>query len=150
MLSEENQKQVSELLEYYKNQENPSSQDNLVALLREVQELLNCIPEEIQQEISDSLQVKTAVITRLIKLYPSLTSAKSLHHIHLCLGPRCSAQQSQELLNAVKKAIQQKPFHVQTQNCMKHCSTAPNMSIDEDFYPGVKLEDLEKILMKYS
>ena len=143
------QEQLDEILEYYKNQKDPSSQENLIALLREIQELLTCIPEDIQQEISTALNVKEAVITRLIKLYPSLTSSPSLHQITLCLGPRCSAKQAQELLNTVKKAIRQKPFRFRTQNCLKQCPTAPNMRIDKDLYTNVSADQIEEILSKY-
>lgn len=141
--------QLEEIIAYYKCQREPSAQENLVALLREIQGLLNCIPEDVQEAVSNALSVKRTVITHLIKLYPSLTASPSRIQITVCLGPRCISANAQEILNDIRNAICQKPFRLTIQNCLKQCGTAPNIRIGNDLYQSVKKEDIEQILQKY-
>ena len=142
--------QLDEIMEYYKGQPDAAGQENLVSMLREIRELLGCIPEDIQLYAAELLGIKETVIRQIIKLYPSLTSAPSRHRIVLCLGPSCSAQNAAALADAVRAAIRYKPFHLTTKNCLKECRTSPNMRIDGDLYTNVTPENLPSILEKYN
>lgn len=140
---------LDEIFSYYCSQPAAASQENLTAMLREIQELLGCIPADIQEDIADALSVKPIVIRQLIKLFPSLTSAPRRHRITVCTGPACNADQSGLLLDILRKAIQGKPYALTTKTCLKQCRTAPNMKIDEDFYASVQPEDIPDILSRY-
>lgn len=54
MEREEQDRELEEILKYYKGIENPGSQDNLVTLLREIQEVYGCIPSDLQQIAADT------------------------------------------------------------------------------------------------
>lgn len=143
------QQTLDEIQSYYCSQPDATSQENLVAMLREIQDLLGCIPADIQEDIADALGLKPIVIRQLIKLFPSLTSAPRRHKITVCTGPACSADQSGLLLDALRQAIHGKPFTLTTKSCLKQCRTAPNLKIDEDFFASVQPEDIHDILNRY-
>lgn len=149
MNDESIQQTLDEILSYYGSQPDATSQENLVAMLREIQDLLGCIPADIQEDIADTLGLKPIVIRQLIKLFPSLTSAPRRHKITVCIGPSCSAEQSGLLLDALRQAIHGKPFTLTTKSCLKQCRTAPNMKIDEDHFAAVQPEDVHGILNRY-
>lgn len=143
------QKELEEIINYYGGLPKPSSQENTVSALREIQELLGCIPLDIQELLAERLDIKPVLISSLIKLYPSLTSAPRRHKITLCLGVQCSQKDAAVLEDALIKAISGRPFLLSTKNCLKHCRTAPNLQIGQDIYRGVRPEELETILKKY-
>lgn len=149
MNNETTQPVLEEILSYYSSLPDAASQENLVAMLREIQEQLGCIPMDVQEDIADALAVKPILIRQLIKLFPSLTSAPRRHKITVCTGPCCNANHSDLLLDALRQSIHGKPFVLTTKNCLKQCRTAPNMKIDEDFYASVRPEDLPDILSRY-
>lgn len=150
MNDETTQHVLDEILAYYCSQPDAANQDNLVAMLREIQEQLGCIPADVQEDIANTLAIKPIVIRQLIKLFPSLTSAPRRHRITVCTGPSCNESQSGLLLEALRQSIHKKPFILTTKNCLKQCRTAPNMKIDEDFYASVRPEDIPDILGHYS
>lgn len=149
MNSEDTQPVIQEIIEYYASVKDAASQENLVALLREVQETAGCIPLDVQEDIASALSVSPAMIRQLIKLFPSLTSAPRRHKITVCTGPACSAGGAAPLLEAVRESIRDKPFLLTVKNCLKQCRTAPNLQIDNDFYANVKLHEIEDILKQY-
>lgn len=146
---ETQQETLNEIIRYYCQQPNAANQENLVAMLREVQELLGCIPMDVQEDISAALSLKPIVIRQLIKFFPSLRSAPRRYKITVCTGPSCSFAESGILLDALREAIRSKPFTLTVRNCLKQCRTAPNLRIDEDLYASVKPGDLPEILGRY-
>ncbi|MCR1839094.1 NAD(P)H-dependent oxidoreductase subunit E [Murimonas intestini] len=127
-------------------------QERLVELLREIQELYGCIPEDIQKYIADELGIKQVVIKSILKYFPSLHSAKR-HKITLCVGPRCSQKESGELAEALREEIRARRnrkgagfFTFTTKNCLKQCRNAPNLKIDDKIFSGVRPGDIRKIL----
>lgn len=148
---------LSQMIDHYKTMPQPHSQEQLVELLREVQELLGCIPANVQEEISHAMNKKITVIKSLIKLYPSLTSAPFRHKMILCMGPRCAAKQSEQILEWLKKELdfgndsitKDGRFTLTVRYCIKQCKAGPNLMIDQDTYHGVETEKLPEILSQY-
>lgn len=127
-------------------------QERLVELLREVQELYGCIPEDTQKYIADELGIKQVVIKSILKYFPSLHSAKS-HKITLCVGPQCSQKDSGELAEAIREEIRVRRnkkgagfFTFTTKNCLKQCRKAPNLKIDDKIFSEVRPGDIGKIM----
>ena len=141
-----------EIVTYYSNQRDAKGQENLVSMLREIQELYGCIPSEKIPALADLFDVKEAVFLQIIKLYPSLKRSSYSHLITVCTGARCAAKSAGDILEAVQKEVgrgKNGAFKIVMKECLKECRTAPNMKIDEDIYREVKPEDIPDILRKY-
>lgn len=141
-----------EIIEYYSRQRDAKNQENLVAMLKEVQELYGCIPSEKIPEMAERFDVKENLFLQLIKLYPSLKRSAYAHLITVCTGTRCAAAGSSKLLEAVQKAVEERGggiFKISMKECLKQCRTAPNIKVDNDFYSSVKVDEVRDILEKY-
>ena len=67
--------EIREIIDYYSGQRNPQEQENIVAMLREIQETEGCISMNVQEEAAEALGVKPSVLSCIIKRYPSLKEA---------------------------------------------------------------------------
>lgn len=154
LVEEESGKEAlwQEIMEYYEVQRDAKSQDNLVSLLREVQDLYGYIPAEKVAVMAERLGIKEAVILQLIKLYPSFRKASYSHCITVCTGARCGAQGASAIMDAVMKAAKANgdgKFKIVMKECLKSCGTAPNLTVDGDSYGNVRPEEVASILEKY-
>ena len=148
------EKELQEILDYYKGQSNSKEQDTLVAMLREIQELMGCIPVDVQKRIATEFDVKQSILATIIKLYPSLKSVNYKHRIIACSGARCGAKDGGAILMAIRKELgiekdglsKDGNFYLTVQNCLKQCKTAPNFYIDGVLYHNVKESEVSKIL----
>lgn len=149
---ERKDEQWQEILSYYGGQKVAGNQENVVALLREVQELYGFIPSEKIARIAETLGVKDSFVSQLIKLYPSFKKAPYKHCITVCTGARCGDHSSSEVFNAVLKAVETQEtsaFKITMKECFKECKTAPNIWVDNDSYGSVKPEEVASILSRY-
>lgn len=152
MASNEIENEFQEILDYYKKQKNSNSQEIIVELLRETQDIYGCIPEDVQKTIASTMDIKESYLVSLIKLYPSLKSAPCRHRIIVCNGARCKNKDAEKLMGAIRKELADKSgscFQISTRNCLKLCRKAPNLIIDSDYYSFVKPEEIPGILEKY-
>lgn len=153
MEREEQEKAIEAILDYYRKLEDSASQDNVVTMLREIQEVCGCIPPDLQQRAADAAGVKLSAVTCIMKLYKSLKPAAYRHKLTVCTGPRCAAANG-ALLEAAKKELGTRSdgissdgvFCLETSGCLKHCRTAPNVMIDGKLYPDMTEEKLVKLL----
>ena len=149
-----NQEAVTEIIEYYAGQKNPSEQENLTAMLREIQETEGCISREVQEMAAQKMGIKPGVISCIIRLYPSLKEAPYAHEILICTGDRCGSKNSKRLLETVKKELRpdknglsaDKRILLVTRNCLKQYRTSPNLMIDGKLYPAMTEEKLKSLI----
>lgn len=156
----EHDRQFEEIFSYYDNMDKPVPQEEVVNMLREIQELYGFISPEMKQHAAKALGVKEGLLTCLIRRFPSLKEANYQHTITVCNGERCGRKQGMEILRAVKRELQigescslGKPVLskdgkclLKTQNCLKQCRTSPNIMIDGKVYQQVKPEDIHDLL----
>ena len=62
------EEKLEEIFDDYKKQDTVSSQETLVAMLREIQEEEGCIPEDIQIRKEEKDGVKKSVLSYFIKM----------------------------------------------------------------------------------
>lgn len=150
------EEEIKEIIDYYSKQRNPQEQENIVAMLREIQEMEGCISMKVQEEAAKSLNVKPSVLSCIIKRYPSLKEADYSHEVVLCTGRSCQSKESMEILETVKKQFgvskdgisADGKFHLTTRNCLKQCRTSPNMLLDGELYTNLTKEKVLSILEK--
>lgn len=156
----EQNKQLDDIFLYYDKIDKPAQQSEVEGLLREIQELCGFISPEIKRRAADTLGVKEAVLTCLIRRFPSLKEADYKHTVIACSGERCGRRRGIEIFQAVKRELQiegevssGKPMLskngrvlLKVQNCLKQCRTSPNLLIDGKVYCQVKPEDVPGLL----
>lgn len=144
---------IEEILEAYRGEE-ALPQEEIVAMLREIQEKLGCIPWDAREAAAEAAGVKQSVIDTIIRLYPSLKPAPYRHRLIVCQGKSCGFKGGRAVLEAVYRELNPDKnglsadgqFLVETTSCLKQCRTAPNLSLDGRIYTSVQAEDVKKII----
>ena len=145
---------LAEIFEYYEKQLNPSQQNNIVAMLREIQDLLGCVPEGVQAQAANAVGTKESVIRLLVQRFPSLRSASYQHRIIVCSGQRCGSKNAAQVLSFLRKELEidpegyskDKTIFLSTQNCLKQCGKGPNLLLDGVLHSAMTPEKAKQLL----
>ena len=68
---ERREEELKEILSYYSSMTSPSSQENIVSMMQEIQELYGWISAEHKEMAAEAAGVKLSVIDCIMKLYSS-------------------------------------------------------------------------------
>ena len=127
---------VGEILKFYERQGKPSEQEEILSALREIQEVLGCIPKAVQEEASLRLGVKPSFLAAFVKKYPEFKEVSEKYEIQVCTGPSCGAGKALEILRAVEAAGKQKEreqgisVKIVKGRCTRQCGKGPNLKIN--------------------
>ena len=86
------EEQIREIIEYYTKEGEMISQEDLVNMLREIQDVKGCIPAAVQKQVAEVTKMKETFLAAVIKRYPSLKAENYRHEIQICVGAGCSAK----------------------------------------------------------
>ena len=150
------EERLRELWDYYAGRADRQDQTVIVELLREVQEICGCVPSNQQREAARVCGVPESLIAALVKRYPSLREADYRHEITACSGERCRAKGAAAVLDALRRELGIESqglsadgmFFLRTQNCLKHCGTAPSLLIDGELLPRVTPEQIPALIQR--
>lgn len=148
--------QIEEIFSYYSQQVDRGSQEMVVALLRELQEVNGFLSLELKERVEQITGVSPKYLKCLIKMYPTLKEQNIEHEIIACTGERCGKKDSFLILKELQKELDIQAngvssngkFRLRTQNCLKKCGTAPNIMVDGILYSGKHLKDIKRLLEK--
>ncbi len=157
-ISDKREEGLKEILGYYSSMTSPSSQENIVSMLQEIQELYGCITPEHSAMAAEAAGVKETVIDCIMKLYKSLKPAPYRHRLTVCTGKNCH-REDKDFLDTIKKELgikgkipssgalsSDKKILLETRDCLKQCRTAPNFLLDGRLYAGSGNGDVKKLI----
>lgn len=130
----------------------------LMPVLHEAQNIYGYLPAEVQQTISEGLNVPLAEVYGVATFYSQFSlSPKGKHQISVCLGTACYVKGSDKILEAVEKELRiscgdctpDKKFSIESCRCVGACGLAPVMIIDGEVYGKLSPDDVAGILDKY-
>ncbi|HZK01235.1 MAG TPA: NADH-quinone oxidoreductase subunit NuoE [Anaerovoracaceae bacterium] len=145
---------VCSILDKYEH--NPNK---LIAILQDMQEEYNYLPEDIMTFISTALGISPSTVYGVATFYSHFTlKPKGKHVIKLCDGTACHVKKSKDILKALEEnlGLSKKNnttpdmlFTLETVACLGACGLAPVVVIDEDVHglmtPESTLALIEKI-----
>ncbi len=130
----------------------------LIPVLHEAQEIYGYLPIEVQKMISEKLSVPLAEIYGVVTFYAQFSlNPKGEYKIGVCLGTACYVKGSGDILNKIKEKLHIEvgecspdgKFSLDATRCIGACGLAPVMTINEDVYGRLSVDDVEGILEKY-
>ena len=126
---------ISEAIQYYKNQGAPADQTALTNLLQEVQSEFGAVPQWALSETAAAYGIKETFLQAIIRRIPSLRLENS-HCLELCGGPNCSKRA--KLAAFVEETYGRNPagFTLRYTGCMRMCGKGPNLKWDGKVYNG--------------
>ena len=124
----------------------------LMPIMQRAQDIYGYLPIEVQKIISDQTGIPLEKIYGVATFYAQFNlSPKGRYQISVCLGTACYVKGSGDIYNKLmeKLGTPDGRFSLDACRCIGACGLAPVMTINEEVYGRLKVEDIDDILAKY-
>ena len=131
---------------------------SLIAILQKAQDIYGYLPIEVQKIISDEMEIPMEKIYGVVTFYAQFSLfPKGKYNISVCLGTACYVKGSGDLFDKLKEILgidggectEDGKFSLEACRCIGACGLAPVLTINEDVYGRLGVDDLAEILAKY-
>ncbi len=149
----EQEEQLKKVIEAHKGQKGAA-----IPVLHEAQEIYGYLPIEVQEMISEGLDVPLAELYGIVTFYAQFSlNPKGRYQIGVCLGTACYVKGSGDILNKVKEILNidvgectpDGKFSLDATRCIGACGLAPVMTVNDDVYGRLVVDQVADILKKY-
>ena len=151
--TKEQEEQLKAVIEEHKGQNGA-----VIPVLHEAQNIYGYLPIEVQTMIAEGLNVPLAEIYGIVTFYTQFSlNPKGKYHIGVCLGTACYVKGSGDILEKIKEILgidvgECTPdglFSIEATRCIGACGLAPVLTVNDDVYGRLVVDDVEGILAKY-
>ena len=138
--------------------EHKSQDGAVIPVLHKAQEIYGYLPIEVQEMISEGLDVPLAEIYGIVTFYTQFSlNPKGKYHIGVCLCTACYVKGSGDILDKIKEILgievgECTPdglFSIEATRCIGACGLAPVLTVNDDVYGRLVVDDVPGILAKY-
>ena len=138
------------------NRKDPSK---LMAVMQEAQEIYGYLPMEVQEMIADGMNVPLGKVYGVATFYAQFAlSPKGAYNISVCLGTACHVKGSGDIFNRLSEKLgigadectEDGRFSLTACRCIGACGLAPVLTVNEDVYGRLTVDDVDGILAKYA
>ena len=138
------------------NRQDPSK---LMAVMQEAQEIYGYLPFEVQEMIADGMNVPLEKVYGVATFYAQFAlSPKGAYNISVCLGTACYVKGSGDIFNRLSEKLgigadectEDGRFSLTACRCIGACGLAPVLTVNEDVYGRLTVDDVDGILAKYA
>lgn len=149
----EQEEKLQEVIAKYKGTEGA-----LIPVLHEAQSIFGYLPIEVQQKISEGLDVPMAEIYGVVTFYAQFSIyPKGKYQIGVCLGTACYVKGSGDIIDRIKlklgidvgECTPDGKFSLDATRCIGACGLAPVLTVNEEVYGRLTVDDVDDILAKY-
>ncbi len=151
--TKEQEQQLMAVIAEYKDQKGA-----VIPVLHKAQEIYGYLPIEVQEMISEGLDVPLAEIYGIVTFYTQFSlNPKGKYHIGVCLGTACYVKGSGDILEKIKEILgidvgECTPdglFSIEATRCIGACGLAPVLTVNDDVYGRLVVDDVADIIKKY-
>lgn len=139
--------------------EHKGQQGSAIPVLHEAQEIYGYLPIEVQEMISEGLDVPLAEIYGIVTFYTQFSlNPKGDYRIGICLGTACYVKGSGDILEKFKERLSidvgectpDGKFSLDATRCIGACGLAPVLTVNDEVYGRLEVKDVDDILAKYN
>ena len=150
---EEQEEELLKVIEELKDEKGA-----LMPIMQRAQDIYGYLPIEVQKIISDQTGIPLEKIYGVATFYAQFNlSPKGRYQISVCLGTACYVKGSGDIYNKLMEKLgivggectPDGRFSLDACRCIGACGLAPVMTINEEVYGRLKVEDIDDILAKY-
>ena len=150
----EQEEKLQAVIEKYKGTDGA-----LIPVLHEAQNIFGYLPIEVQKRISDGLDVPMSEIYGVVTFYTQFSIyPKGKYHIGVCLGTACYVKGSGDIIDRIKQRLgvevgqctDDGKFSLEATRCIGACGLAPVLTVNDDVYGRLTVDDVDDILAKYA
>ncbi|MBQ5346658.1 MAG: NAD(P)H-dependent oxidoreductase subunit E [Ruminococcus sp.] len=138
-----------------KHQDDPGA---VMPVLQEAQDIYGYLPIEVQTMVADGLNVPLEEVYGVSTFYSQFAlSPKGKYHISVCLGTACYVKGSGDILDKLceilgigaEECTPDGLFSLTACRCIGACGLAPVLTVNEDVYGRLTVDDVPGIIEKY-
>lgn len=145
--------QLDAIIEKYKNTDGA-----LIPVLHEAQDVYGYLPLEVQREISNKMNIPLAEVYGVVSFYTQFSiNPKGKYKISVCMGTACYVKGANDILDKFKTRLgidvgectEDLMFSLDACRCIGACGLAPVVTINDDVYGKLTVDEIDEILDKY-
>ena len=130
----------------------------VMAVMQEAQNIYGYLPIEVQNMIAEGMDVPLEKIYGVATFYAQFSlSPKGENHISVCLGTACYVKGSGDLYNKFQEILgigsdectSDRKFSLTACRCIGACGLAPVLTVNEEVYGRLVVDDVAGIIDKY-
>lgn len=131
---------------------------NLMVVMQKAQDIYGYLPFEVQEMISEGMEVPLEKIYGVATFYAQFSlSPKGKYNISVCLGTACYVKGSGPIFEKLSEKLgigadectPDGKFSLNACRCIGACGLAPVMTINDEVYGRLTVDDIDTILEKY-
>ncbi len=135
------------------------SRGALIPVLHEAQEIYGYLPIEVQTMIAEGLNIPLSKVYGVVTFYAQFSLyPKGKYNIAVCLGTACYVKGSGDIIEKFKQRLgidvgectPDGKFSIEATRCIGACGLAPVLTVNEDVYGRLTVDDVDDILAKYN
>lgn len=149
----EQEAKLKEIIE--KHKDDPGA---VMPVLQEAQEVYGYLPIEVQKMIAEGLSVPLEEVYGVSTFYSQFSlTPKGQYNISVCLGTACYVKGAGKIIERISEILgigaeectADGRFSLTACRCIGACGLAPVMTVNDDVYGRLEIEDIDGILAKY-
>ena len=139
--------------------EHKGQQGALIPVMQKAQEIYGYLPIEVQEQIALGLGVPLEKVYGVATFYAQFAlNPKGQYKISVCLGTACYVKGSGDIFNKLRELLgidsgectPDGRFSLEACRCVGACGLAPVLTVNDDVYGRLTVDDVEGILAKYN
>lgn len=151
--AQEKAKKLSQIIERYKD-----TQGALIPVLHEAQNLYGYLPLEVQREVANGLNIPLAEVYGVVSFYAQFTiNPKGKYQVSVCMGTACYVKGANDILDKFRTRLSidigectdDQKFSLDACRCVGACGLAPVVTINDEVYGKLTVDDVDAIIDKY-
>ena len=132
---------------------------HLMAAMQEAQEVYGYLPIEVQNKIAEGMNVPLEKVYGVSTFYAQFSlSPKGSYHIAVCLGTACYVKGSGQIYDKLQEVLgiggdectPDRKYSLTASRCIGACGLAPVLTVNEDVYGRLTVDDVKGIVAKYN
>lgn len=149
----EQEAQLREVIAAHKEE-----QGNLMPVLQKAQDIYGYLPIEVLKIISAGLETPLEEIYGVVSFYSQFTlNPKGKYKVSVCLGTACYVKGAGDIFSRLEERLgignggitEDGKFSLDACRCIGACGLAPVITINDDVYGRLELDDVDTVLKKY-
>lgn len=138
--------------------EHKDDNGSLMPIMQKAQEIYGYLPIEVQTMISDEMNIPLEKIYGIATFYSQFSLyPKGKYRVSICLGTACYVKGSGDIFNKLQEILgiadgectPDGKFSLDSCRCIGACGLAPVMTVNDDVYGKITVDDVSGILAKY-
>ncbi|MFA5658542.1 MAG: NAD(P)H-dependent oxidoreductase subunit E [Oscillospiraceae bacterium] len=151
--TKEQEEELLKIIEKHKDQKGA-----LMPVLQEAQEVYGYLPIEVQKIVAVGMDVPLEKIYGVVTFYSQFSlNPKGKYKISVCLGTACYVKGSGDIYNKIMEKLgisggectADGKYSLEACRCIGACGLAPVLTVNEDVYGRLTVDDIPGILAKY-